>query len=303
MNKIKIFLVFMGLFFVLNLSAQNMSDIRLNEVLKYNVSDFQDDFGQHNSWFELFNTSYGTVNIGGCFISNDPNNLQMYHIPKADILTKIKPRQHILFWADNQPFRGTFHINFDLKNSKEIILTSSDGRTIIDRISIPTQIDTNVSYGRTIDGKGSIDGTGEGWAIMKNTSPSTNNYGVDSESKNSIMARTDPYGIIMALTAMTVVFIALILLYLVFKNIGKYSIRKSQTKSSNINSTKLVKTKFEEIPAETYAAIAMALHLYNVENEAHDTESFLITMEHPDRKYSPWSSKIYSLRQTPQIKK
>jgi hypothetical protein len=45
------------------------------------------------------------------------------------------------------------------------------------------------------------------------------------------------------------------------------------------------------------------LHLYIEENEAHDEESFTITLQNETRKYSPWSSKIYGLRQTPQLKK
>ena len=100
--------------------AQSQGDMRLNEYLIVNTTDFQDDFGQHNGWFELFNTSYGTVDIGGCYISNDPDNLKKYIIPKGDVLTKIKPRQHILFWADDQPFRGTFHVNFTLAESDTI---------------------------------------------------------------------------------------------------------------------------------------------------------------------------------------
>ena len=151
-------LILMGL----NVSAQNQTDMRLNEYLVENTNDFQDDFGQQNAWFELFNTSYGTVNIGGCYMSNDINNLQKYIIPKGDVLTAIKPRQHVLFWADEQPFRGTFHVNFTLAESDTIYFVSSDGRTIIDRIAVRKDIEPNVSVGRSQDGVGSNEGKGEG---------------------------------------------------------------------------------------------------------------------------------------------
>ena len=40
---------------------------------------------------------------------------------------------------------------------------------------------------------------------------------------------------------------------------------------------------------------------WQCENDTHDEESFIVTLNHTDRTYSPWSSKIYSLRQLPQI--
>jgi len=304
----KIALIVVSLFLTLSLSAQNQADMYLNELLVTNTADFQDDFGQQNAWFELFNSSYGTVDIGGCFLSNDRNNLKKYIIPKGDVLTKIKPRQHILFWADNQHFRGTFHVNFTLAESDSIFFTASDGRTVIDCINIPKDLGENVSFGRKDDGIGSKDGKGTGWQVMTHTSPSTNNSGVDGKTKSQIMAETDPYGGIMALIAMSTVFLALIILCFLFKGVAKISMssqdRKSKAaarKKANSEASKVVSVT--EASAESFAAIAVALHLFNEENESHDDESFTITQVHTDRTYSPWSSKIYSLRQIPQVNK
>jgi hypothetical protein len=52
---------------------------------------------------------------------------------------------------------------------------------------------------------------------------------------------------------------------------------------------------------EVYAAIAYALYLY--QNEIHDEESTILTIDKVTRNYSPWSSKIYTLRQTPTVNK
>ena len=41
------------------------------------------------------------------------------------------------------------------------------------------------------------------------------------------------------------------------------------------------------------AAIALAMHLYF---DAHDEEPHVITIQEVERRYSPWSSKIYSMR-------
>jgi len=48
-----------------------------------------------------------------------------------------------------------------------------------------------------------------------------------------------------------------------------------------------------EIPTTDVVAIAMALHLYY--DEVHDDESNVITIKRIERRYSPWSSKIYGI--------
>ena len=311
MKNIKFILVVVGLTLALGANAQSQGQMRLNEYLVINTSDFQDDFGQQNAWFEIFNASYGTVDIGGCYLSDDPDNLKKYAIPGGDVLTAIPPRQHVLFWADNEPNHGTFHVNFDLKNAKEIIFTKGDGKSIIDRIVIKDiyrdSSKANVSFGRLEDGIGSITGDGEGWGELEVTSPSTNNAIIDKAAKPERMKSIDPYGWIMAVTAMSVVFVALILLYLIFKQIGKANIKQANKKSANAavqnNHPAAAATPAGEVSAETYAAIATALHLFIEDSEAHDEESDVVTQRHTDRTYSPWSSKIYMLRQTPQVNK
>lgn len=301
---IKIFLLSGLLLSGHNLLAQNQREIRINEFLVINKDDFEDDFGHKSGWIELFNSSYGTINIGGCYLTNDPNNLTKYIIPKGDATTKIKPRQHVLFWADNQPFRGTYHINFTLTESNEILFVSSDGKTIIDRIKINhSQLDTNVSFGRINDGIGSTDGNGEGWGILERTSPSTINSGAEKEPASVVFKKADPYGVIMAFTAMSVVFLALILLYVAFKLVGNNSIRRNKQRAVETAEKDGVEiTSQEDSNAEQLAAIAAALHTYLEESEVHDLENTILTISKVTKHYSPWSSKIYTLRETPQKK-
>lgn len=301
---IKIFLLSGLLLSGQNLFAQNQREIRINEFLVINKDDFEDDFGHKSGWIELFNSSYGTINIGGCYLTNDPNNLTKYIIPKGDATTKIKPRQHVLFWADNQPFRGTYHINFTLTESNEILFVSSDGKTIIDRIKINhSQLDTNVSFGRINDGIGSTDGNGEGWGILERTSPSTINSGAEKEPASVVFKKADPYGVIMAFTAMSVVFLALILLYVAFKLVGNNSIRRNKQRAVETAEKDGVEiTSQEDSNAEQLAAIAAALHTYLEESEVHDLENTILTISKVTKHYSPWSSKIYTLRETPQKK-
>ena len=109
--------------------------------------------------------------------------------------------------------------------------------------------------------------------------------------------KMDPSGLAMILIAMTVVFAALLLLYLIFKYITHlYNVdaRKRLRKSRpDMN----LSEDLGEIPGETLAAISLALHLY--QQQIQGLEDAVITFKNAAKTYSPWSSKIYGLRRNP----
>lgn len=108
----------------------------------------------------------------------------------------------------------------------------------------------------------------------------------------------------MAISAMSVVFCGLILLYLCFKFIGKAAIalrKRNAMKVHNITDKAEAKEKdWGEAPGEVIAAISMALH--EAQGADHDVEETILTISRVKRSYSPWSSKIYTLRETPHKK-
>lgn len=279
------------LFASIGAQAQRSTSIRINEVLVINEDNFVDDYGKRNGWIELYNSSAGTVDIRGCFLTNEKNNPTKYPIPKGDVLTRISPRQHVLFWADGQPSRGTFHVNFTLDSNKEnyIALYDADGKTLIDEITIPARQTADVSYGRVIDGE-------EEWAILTKVTPSTNNLTLDSNEKIENFKRNDSIGIGMTLTAMAVVFTGLLLLFLVFKWIGNLAISASRRRAEK-SSDSVTTTEPGELSGEILVAIGMAL--YELDEDAHDIENTVLTIQKVKRNYSPWSSKIYGLRELP----
>ena len=72
MNKTKI-----GIFFTLLLmlgvcsscgEKKDTNKLLLNEVLITNESNFQDDYGVHSAWIEIFNKSYGSADLAGCYL-------------------------------------------------------------------------------------------------------------------------------------------------------------------------------------------------------------------------------------------
>lgn len=106
---------------------------------------------------------------------------------------------------------------------------------------------------------------------------------------------TDSDGIGMALSAFGVVATILVVLFLIVKGIGHISVYiKSRKLSSHgvKDANKVAKNS-----GEIYAAIAMAL--YELDNEVHDWEDTKLTINKVAKSYSPWSSKIYGLREIP----
>ncbi len=120
----------------------------------------------------------------------------------------------------------------------------------------------------------------------------------------SEFAKNDPHGFIMAMLGMGIVFIILILLYVIFSNTPRLFTPSFKQKLTDIFKKKDPHVAADEVivepgpemdlTGEINAAIAAAIHLYR--SELHDFEDTVITMKKVSRSYSPWSSKIYGLR-------
>jgi Na+-transporting methylmalonyl-CoA/oxaloacetate decarboxylase gamma subunit len=114
----------------------------------------------------------------------------------------------------------------------------------------------------------------------------------------------DPFGLWMALLGMGIVFLILLLLYAVFSKTpqiftfdfkGWISGMISSRRKATILPEKLPgEGKAADLSGEVNAAIAVAIHLYR--SEMHDYENTVLTISKVSRTYSPWSSKIYGLR-------
>ena len=307
MNKTKIG-IFLSLMLVLGFCSsckeqKSNNKLLLNEVLVNNESNYQDDYGVHSAWIEIFNRSYGSADLAGCYLkcSSQPGDTVSYFIPKGDVLTLVKPRQHSFFWADGEARRGTFHTNFTLNPETQNWIDLYDsGRNLLDQITIPAGVlQANQSYARISD-------AAEKWEVKdgsaeKYVTPSTNNKTIDSNAKMEKFEEHDSDGIGMSISAMSVVFCGLILLFIAFKIVGRVSVslsKRNAMKAKGITDKQEAKEKkLGEAPGEIFAAIAMAM--YEMQSDVHDVEDTVLTITRVKRSYSPWSSKIYTLRETP----
>lgn len=297
MKKSLLTLIFAALALVA--SAQSRSALRINEVMVTNDSGLIDEYGNRGAWIELFNSNFAPLEISSVYLTNDSTDKRKYPVPLGDVNTNIPKRQHIVFFADGEPNRGTFHTNFTLIPGKDnwIGIYDADGTTLIDEVTIPATLLPNQSWARTEDGAGE-------WALRTGgaqdyITPSSANVIKDTNKKIELFAERDENGFGMTIMAMAIVFTALLLLCLCFYAIGKIGSavsRMNKMRAHGVSKEEAHEHITEHDSGEVIAAIAMAL---NEHLNAHDSENTILTINKVKRAYSPWSSKIYGLREVP----
>lgn len=272
----------------------------INEVMVQNDSNFVDDFGHRHAWIELYNSKFAPIEISSVYITNDRNNPTKYAIPLGDVNTHIPKRQHVVFFADGMPSRGTFHTSFTLDPNKEnwIGLYDSDKQTLIDSVLVPV-LPANSSFARKSDAAAE-------WEIRTDSgdsfiTPSSSNVIRDKNDKIEMFAEKDENGFAMTLMAMCIVFSALLILCLCFYGISAIGASRHAHNKMVASGVENPVVTYREAKAtadsgEVIAAIVMALHEHL---NAHDVESHILTINKVKRAYSPWSSKIYNMRQLP----
>lgn len=126
----------------------------INEWMASNTKTLADPrSGQFSDWFELYNPTANTVDLGGYSLANSPTNTARFVIPAG---TTIGPGGFLLVWADketkqNGPNRD-LHVDFKLNQSGDAIaLFSPDGR-LVDDLEFGVQA-SDVSEGRWPDGR------------------------------------------------------------------------------------------------------------------------------------------------------
>ena len=307
MKKRLLILVTVALAAVVSLSAQGRRGLHINEVMIANDStSVIDDFGHYNAWIELFNSTFGPLEISSVYLTNDPSKPTLYPIPLGDVNTEMPTRQHLLFWADGQHEKGTFHTNFTFTPGQDnyLAIYDADGKTLIDEVVIPATLLPGQSYARKVDGEGGV-GNPDAWEVRdgkdgRYITPSSNNIIKSENPKIRRFAENDARGGAMAIMAMSIVFLALIVLSLSFYIISRIgaslSARAKENALAGTVDAIIPTSRHDADSGEVIAAISMALteHL-----DAHDRENTVLTINKVRRSYSPWSSKIYSLRELP----
>ena len=111
--------------------------------------------------------------------------------------------------------------------------------------------------------------------------------------------QSDPVGIGLAAVAVAVVFLALVCIFLLISGSGKL-IMGAEERRKNKGAEKIAPvikpvSKGSSSEDEIVAAIAAAIELYN--NDLHDEEDTVITIQKVEREWTPWNAKFYNMNQ------
>ena len=107
-------------------------------------------------------------------------------------------------------------------------------------------------------------------------------------------------GLVISIVGYIVVFVALLVLYIAFTNITRLLIVRQKMRLKLAGDRRELTRDELSVSGEINAAIGMALYLHF--SEIHDFENTVLTIKKVQKAYSPWSSKIYGLREYPRKK-
>lgn len=122
-------------------------------------------------------------------------------------------------------------------------------------------------------------------------------YQIPKQSEQ--MGEHDPYGVALTVIAMTTVFFALFIISVFLMGLSKGLKKMQQSralKKAPQEDKQEIKAKVkteEEAAGDVIAAISAAIYMYN--DELHDEENTILTINKVNRRYSPWASKINNM--------
>lgn len=157
------------------LVIEEPEELYINELMGANQNDITDEFDEFEDWVEIYNPNNYEVDLGGYYLSDNPENPMKWMVPdNVPDETTIPPNSWLLLWADEDGIQGPLHMSFRLNNQGEDLrLYSTDGFTLADRIVFP-YIAPDESYGRLTDGNAD-------WIHFEETTPDASNNGATTD--------------------------------------------------------------------------------------------------------------------------
>ena len=130
-------------------------------------------------------------------------------------------------------------------------------------------------------------------------------YNYHKKKQSEVIAASDPYGVGLTVVAVSVVFIALICVCLIMMGYGSairnWNEKRSKKQSAGSRQQAAVSGQQaavggqQAVDGDVYAAIATAIYLYN--EELHDDEDMVITIQDVQRAWTPWNDKRFNMNQ------
>lgn len=133
-----------------NVITPTAGQIVFNEFLSLNVNDAINEFGMHEDWIELYNTTGMPLNVYGLYLTDDTLFPARFALPNK----VIQPNGYLTIWADGKTSTTSYiHSNFSLSSAGEKIVLSNGKGVIVDSVTYGLQLQ-DTSYGRCPNGTG-----------------------------------------------------------------------------------------------------------------------------------------------------
>lgn len=128
-------------------SPEGQAWVVISEIAAANRSGIVDEDGDSSDWIELYNRGDSAVDIGGWFLTDDPENLDAWSFPPL----RIEAKGFLVVFASGKNRRDSdeLHTNFRLDQGGDYLaLVKPDGRSVVHAFSpaFPEQY-RDISYG------------------------------------------------------------------------------------------------------------------------------------------------------------
>jgi hypothetical protein len=146
-------------------ASSSHAAVVINEIMASNAATLADPQGDFDDWIELYNAGATPVDLGGMYLTDDPDVPTKWQIPLGrSNATTIAPHGYLIVWADGEVGDAGLHASFRLSaGGDEVHLFDRDGVTPLDAVVFGQQT-VDVSYGRYPNG-------GDAWRFSATPTP------------------------------------------------------------------------------------------------------------------------------------
>ncbi len=128
------------------------NSVTINEIMATNTKTAADQDGQFDDWIELFNTSDQPADLGGWFISDNPQNFAKWIIPAGTI---VPGNGYLMVWCDEDGTQTGLHANFKLSGNGESVFIVSPDSIPVQQVDFQLQT-PDKSFSRIPNGTGNF---------------------------------------------------------------------------------------------------------------------------------------------------
>jgi LEA14-like dessication related protein len=167
--------------------------VKINEVMAKNVASITDNFTEFEDWIEIYNPLSTPINLGGYYLSDNPEIRNKWQIPSTypDSVT-IPAGGWKLYFCDGDLNQGVLHANFSLSNGGEYAgIFSTDGFSLVDEVQWDF-MGGDTTYGRQYDGYNNWIQFTTSNTVTPGTSNGTNPNSVENVLQQEIAVYPNP---------------------------------------------------------------------------------------------------------------